>query len=84
MAVQAKEQIFSRGAMRGPRIKFFENFADEQKDVNDHRNLNDTSQRQEGFIRDAVLCDTPDNLEREDDDGWASSEGRCEKAGAHD
>lgn len=43
MAVQAKEEIFSRGSVRGPRIKFFEYFTDEQENVNDHRNLDDAA-----------------------------------------
>src|SRR5262249_32002014 len=57
MAMQPEIKIFRRGDVEVAGIELFEQFVEQQKHIDQHRDLNNSPQGQQGPIRDAIVGD---------------------------
>ena len=61
--------------MEVARVKLLEHLIHEQEDIDQHRDLHDRAQGEQGLVGDAVVGEAPDDLQREDDDRRPGGEG---------
>src|SRR5262249_18931682 len=82
MAVQPEIKIFRRGDVEVSGIELFEQFIEQQKHIDQHRDLNNGSKGEQGPICDAIVGDTANDLQSQDDQGRARGKGGGDEARA--
>ena len=73
-AVQPEIKVLRRSHVRRVGVKLREHLANEQKNVDDHRHLDDPPQREQGVVGYSVPRKPPHDLERKDNERRAGRE----------